>query len=201
MAKIVLSKGDTVIQEMVIRKERVTIGRSAQNDMIINDIAVSGQHAVIVTLNHDSFLEDMNSTNGTKVNGQPVKKHFLQHADSIRLAHYTITYLEETSEAANFDRVITVSGRTPVIKVLSGPRAGKEITLNDVLTTVGKPGESVMLISKCNDGHYLTSVEGGESLSVNGRQIAGEAMRLNNWDVIELSGVRLQFLLGDKIVP
>ena len=79
MAKLILSLDGSVIKEVPLDKERLTIGRRPHNDLQIDNLAVSGEHALIVTILNDSFLEDLGSTNGTLVNGVPIKKHILQH--------------------------------------------------------------------------------------------------------------------------
>lgn len=76
MAKLILSMDGLVLKEIPLNKERLSIGRKPHNDIQIDNLAISGEHAVVVNILNDSFLEDMNSTNGTLVNGQPVKKHF-----------------------------------------------------------------------------------------------------------------------------
>ena len=91
MPRLILSMDGLVLKEMVLEKERTTIGRKPHNDIQIDNLAISGDHAAIVTILNDAFLEDMNSTNGTYVNGQPVKKHVLQDNDVIELGKYKIT--------------------------------------------------------------------------------------------------------------
>src|ERR1035437_2209961 len=83
------------MREVPLAKERITIGRRPHNDIVIDDLAISAEHAVIVTVCNDSFLEDLNSTNGTQINGQPVKKHFLQDSDVIELAQYRLRYVAD----------------------------------------------------------------------------------------------------------
>src|SRR5438034_778525 len=85
MAKLILSMDGLVLKEIPLTKERTTIGRKPHNDIQIDNLAVSGEHAVIVTILNDSFLEDLGSTNGTVVNGNPIKKHFLQNNDVVEL--------------------------------------------------------------------------------------------------------------------
>ena len=85
MAKLIMSLDNAVIREMALEKERVTIGRKAHNDIQIDNLAVSGEHALIVTILNDSFLEDLGSTNGTLVNGNPIKKHILQNNDVVEI--------------------------------------------------------------------------------------------------------------------
>jgi pSer/pThr/pTyr-binding forkhead associated (FHA) protein len=82
-----------VLKEILLSKERTTIGRKPHNDIQIDNLAVSGEHAVIVTILADSFLEDLGSTNGTFVNGKTVKKHFLQNNDVIELGKYKLKYI------------------------------------------------------------------------------------------------------------
>jgi FHA domain len=98
-AKLILSMGGLVLKEVALIKERIGIGRKPDNDIHIDNLAVSGHHAVIVTILNDSFLEDMHSTNGTLVNGRPVDKHFLQDGDVIEVGKYKLKYVSEQASA------------------------------------------------------------------------------------------------------
>src|SRR5829696_2933877 len=100
MAKLILSMDGLVLKEIPLTKERTTIGRKPHNDIQIDNLAVSGEHAVIVTILNDSFLEDLGSTNGTVVNGNPVKKHFLQNNDVIELGKYKLKFIGEAARQA-----------------------------------------------------------------------------------------------------
>src|SRR5260221_10427717 len=100
MAKLILSMDGLVLKEIPLTKERTTIGRKPHNDIQIDNLAVSGEHAVIVTILNDSFLEDLGSTNGTVVNGNAVKKHFLQNNDVIELGKYKLKFVGEAAPAA-----------------------------------------------------------------------------------------------------
>ena len=100
MAKLILSMDGLVLKEIPLTKERTTIGRKPHNDIQIDNLAVSGEHAVIVTILNDSFLEDLGSTNGTVVNGNPIKKHYLQNNDVIELGKYKLKFLGEAGSGA-----------------------------------------------------------------------------------------------------
>src|SRR5688572_12904656 len=95
MAKLILSVDGQVLKEIPLSKERITIGRKPHNDVQIDNLAVSGEHAVIVSIMDDAFLEDLGSTNGTVVNGKAVKKHFLQDNDVVELGKYKLKYVVE----------------------------------------------------------------------------------------------------------
>ncbi len=103
MAKLILSMDNLVLKEIPLDKERITIGRKAQNDIQIDNLAISGVHAVVVTILNDSFLEDLDSTNGTCVNGQQIKKHFLQNNDVIELGKYRLKYVKELTHHVSQD--------------------------------------------------------------------------------------------------
>src|SRR2546429_2457923 len=116
MAKLILSMDGLVLKEIALTKERTTIGRKPHNDIQIDNLAVSGEHAVIVTILQDSFLEDLGSTNGTVVNGQPIKKHFLQNNDIIELGKYKLRYVNEAvageAKAADFEKTMGLRPRS-----------------------------------------------------------------------------------------
>jgi len=266
MAKLILSMDGLVLKEINLTKERTTIGRKPHNDIQIDNLAVSGEHAVIVTILQDSFLEDLGSTNGTVVNGQPIKKHFLQSNDVIELGKYKLKYVSEIqpgqAKAADFEKTMVLrpgtakavaSGyappsptvtapqapvaaapapavpaptapasaktfgdtaanpsasmappaappkpaaatqRTGALQLLSGPNAGKELELTKPLTTLGKPGVQVAVITRRPQGFFITHVEGASFPVVNGKPLDAQAHALNDHDVIELAGVKMEF--------
>jgi pSer/pThr/pTyr-binding forkhead associated (FHA) protein len=114
MAKLILSLDGQLIKEYTLSKERTTIGRKPHNDIQIDNLAVSGEHAIIMTILNDSFLEDLGSTNGTLVNAQPAKKHFLQSNDTIEIGKYKLKYVNEVPASmsqAEFEKTMVL--RTP----------------------------------------------------------------------------------------
>jgi hypothetical protein len=99
----------TMLKEIPLTKERTTIGRKPHNDIQIDNLAISGEHAVVITILNDSFLEDLGSTNGTFVNGQSVKKHFLVNGDTIELGKYRLKFVSEVPQqtaAADFEKTM-----------------------------------------------------------------------------------------------
>src|SRR5882672_1938038 len=276
MAKLILSMDGLVLKEIPLTKERTTIGRKPHNDIQIDNLAVSGEHAVIVTILNDSFLEDLGSTNGTVVNGNPIKKHFLQNNDVIELGKYKLKFVGEAApaasgEKADFEKTMVLrpsamkaaaaagaagggaqaavaqrqaavqaaaasaaatgiadkdagpkpaaapapaaaavpaaapaaapapkpAGGQPLgaIQLLSGGNAGKELELTKPLTTLGKPGVQVAVLTRRPQGYFITHVEGVKRPSVNGQEIGAAPHSLRDHDVIELAGIKMEFFL------
>ena len=259
MAKLILSMDGLVLKEIPLSKERTSIGRKPHNDIQIDNLAVSGEHAVIVTILNDSFLEDLGSTNGTVVNGNPIKKHFLQNNDVIELGKYKLKFVAEAGPAAgveksDFEKTMVLrpaAARQPddaprstpganraaavqqaataaamagfadakdatrtvppapqpasaprpagqplgAIQLLSGANAGKELALTKPLTTLGKPGVQVAVLTRRPQGYFITHVEGAARPNVNGQQIGPAPHALKDHDVIELAGVKMEFFV------
>ncbi len=212
MAKIVLTVDGTVLKELPLDKNRVGIGRRATNELVINHVAVSGLHAAIVIQQGKFFVEDLNSTNGTQLNGQLVGRHLLQDQDVIEISPYQIKFHAENDKAASTDHLETVkmavdeiaaeadaldSGTVlqefALLRVLDGPSAGQEYSLSKPVTTFGQPGVQVAVLTQRKQAYYITHVEGAESPRVNGVPIRQDSRKLKYDDVIELSGTKIAF--------
>ena len=103
MARLILSLDNQVLAEYNMSKERYTIGRLPDNDVRIDNPAVSGHHSLIINILNDSFLEDLNSTNGTYVNGKLIKKHALQNGDVITIGHHQLRFSDQQVNDAEQD--------------------------------------------------------------------------------------------------
>ena len=148
MAKLILSLDGQVIKEFALTKERSTIGRKPHNDIQIDNLAVSGEHAIIMTILNDSFLEDLGSTNGTLVNGQPVKKHFLQGNDVVEIGKYKLKYVNEAPASmsqAEFEKTMVL--RAPV----SGNRAETTAEIKADTRTLTDTQDNVPQSAKLSD--------------------------------------------------
>ncbi len=218
MGKLFITESSGATRELVLDKERISIGRHADNDICLNDKAVSGHHAVIITILSDSFLEDLDSTNGTLVNGKQIAKHPLSADDTISIGRNSLRYQAEATSSEDFDKTMMlrpaqlpagVSGASaPVVndkpqlgrlRVESGSNAGRELELTKALTTIGKPGVQVAAITKRSDGSYIVHVggsTGGKRPLVNGAEIDQQARKLHAGDIIELAGTKMCFLVS-----
>jgi pSer/pThr/pTyr-binding forkhead associated (FHA) protein len=113
MARLVLNLDGQVLAEYNMSKERYTVGRLPDNDIRIDNAAVSGHHALVINILNDSFLEDLNSTNGTYVNGKIIKKHALQDDDVITVGHHTLRFVDSEGDANadEFEKTMVISPR------------------------------------------------------------------------------------------
>jgi pSer/pThr/pTyr-binding forkhead associated (FHA) protein len=189
MARLILSLDGHVLAEYNMNKERYTIGRLPDNDIRIDNPAVSGHHSLIINILNDSFLEDLNSTNGTYVNGKLIKKHALQHGDVITAGHHQLRFVEDDdAHQDEFEKTMviqpsarpveklravqdaegsgarrSITGGTPLkkakLQVLSGAFAGRELELTKALTTLGRPGVQVAAITRRSGGYYIVHVD------------------------------------------
>ena len=214
MGKLVVSLDNVVIKEFQITNERTTLGRRPYNDIVIDNLAVSGEHAVLTAAQSDVFIEDLNSTNGTYINGKAVKKQLLSNNDVVEVGKYRIKFLAEDAEDYEKTMILRPGafGRTPgtigavpaaagpaaagpaSIKVLNGGAAGREVLLTKVVTTVGKPGVQVASVTKRPGGYVLSHVEGSRRPSVNGQPVGEDSISLKHGDIIDLAGTQMQFV-------
>ena len=204
MPKMIVSIDGVVIKEVQLTKERTTLGRRPYNDIVIDNLAVSGEHAALQMTGNEVELEDLNSTNGTYVNGRAVKKHLLKDGDALEVGKYQIKFVGGATgpvvarPAAGGDSPLPVTGASDkpgaAIRVLSGAAAGRELPLLKVVTTVGKPGVAVAAITRRQTGFVVHHVEGAGSPTLNGEPIGADPLTLKNGDLIELAGTQMQFV-------
>jgi len=209
-----ISIDGVVIREVTLAKDRTTLGRRAYNDIVVDNLAVSGEHAVLTLRGGDVQIEDLNSTNGTYVNAVAVQKRTLKDNDVIEVGGCRIHYRarsvapapgvpvqvivgnEQPSTPIPLSAAPTESGAlvelgVPVLRVLAGENAGHDLPLQKVVTTVGKPGVAVAVITRRRQGYVAASVMG--AVLLNGQPLGVEAVALHERDLLELGTLRLQF--------
>lgn len=200
MLKIILSIDGVVNREIQLTKDRTTVGRRPYNDIVIDNLAVSGEHAVLQIDAGDVYLEDLNSTNGTFVNGRAVKKQMLQDGDVLEIGRNQLKFVKtDTMESSTMPAGLARDATKPtsfaaVIKVLSGALTGRELPLTKEVTTIGKPGVAIAAISRHMYGFEVQHVEGTAKPELNGTPIGVGPVMLKNGDLIELAGTRMQFV-------
>jgi len=139
MARLVLSLDGAVMAEYNMNKERYTIGRLPDNDIRIDNAAVSGHHSLIINILNDSFLEDLNSTNGTYVNGKLIKKHALQHGDVITVGHHQLRFVEDDEQQDEFEKTMVIQpSARPVEKMRAATAAADAAGAGPSISATGR---------------------------------------------------------------
>lgn len=214
MPRMVVSIDGVVIKEVTFTKERTTVGRRPYNDVVIDNLAVSGEHAVFLMNGDDVEVEDLGSTNGTYVNGKAIKRQPLRNGDTVELGKYKIRFLHEEPGHDYEKTMVFKPGMLPplrpassapmpaptilnaAVRVVTGPAAGREVALTKVVTTIGKPGVAVASITKRHSGFVLAHVEGGDFPFLNGTPIGVDPITLKNGDRIALASTEMEFVQG-----
>ena len=204
MTKLILSMDGLVLKEIALNKERMTIGRRTSNDIQIDNLAISGEHAAIVTILNDSFLEDLNSTNGTLVNGQPIKKHFLKNGDVVELGKYKLKYITEqapSNEAADFEKTMVL--RPSALAAAAGAPVSTAQPPAAVPPVAGAPVSvpqaAVQVLNGGNAGRELELTKTLTTLGRPGVQVAVIARRPHGYFITHVEGAQYPVINGRAI--
>jgi pSer/pThr/pTyr-binding forkhead associated (FHA) protein len=191
MSKLILTDTSGKTSEFALTKERVTIGRHADNDIALPDKAVSGHHAVVITILQDSFLEDLDSTNGTQVNGKPVAKHPLSHGDVISIGHNTLRYEGEGGAEDDFEKTMILKpGQfgaafdAQVSQAAIAPRAATPPPAAAAKPALGK----LRVATGPNTGKELELSKALTTIGKPGVQVAAITRRADGYYIVHVGG-------------
>ncbi len=205
MPRLIITLDGSTLRDVPITQDRMTIGRRPHNDIVIDNLAVSGEHAAVERRAEGLFIEDLGSTNGTFLNGRAVRRTALKHQDTIGIGKYQLHYLDDNGALASFERTLIVrpSGAAAAqpqpagparVRVLSGQGLGQELPLLKVVTTLGRPGLAVASITRRGASYTLAHVDGSPPTRLNGAPLAQVPVTLRSGDRLELAGVEMEFL-------
>jgi pSer/pThr/pTyr-binding forkhead associated (FHA) protein len=214
----------TMLKEIPLTKERTTIGRKPHNDIQIDNLAISGEHAVVITILNDSFLEDLGSTNGTFVNGQSVKKHFLQNGDTIELGKYRLKYVSELPQqtaAADFEKTMILrpgaaqkpvspppppsapaapaSVAPPAAHTSTSPGMAPQPAAAPAATAPALPLGAIQLLSGGNAGKEMELTKTLTTLGKPGVQVAVIARRPHGYFITHVEGASFPLVNGKSL--
>lgn len=224
MAKLILSQDMRIVSEFPLENECITIGRKSGNDIQIEDPSISGHHCQIITILNDSFLEDLESTNGTFVNSRRIAKYALKNGDVINLGTHQLEYINEfadmDSEASSFEKTIflnkaesetvpqassaksaiedeqPISNKYAWLEILNGSNKSKHFEIKRTMTTLGRPGGQVAVITYRAHHHVIIGIEAdssGKYPCLNGTPLTGRSIRLTDLDLIEVGDIQMSF--------
>lgn len=220
MAKLVIKFNNDVVDHIELNQGDMKIGRKPECNILIDNLAVSGEHANIFTVGDDSFIQDLGSTNGTFVNNKKITKHHLRDGDVVMIGKHSLVYLTggTTEETQDFAKTVIISPgvrestippraletmemsvksagaeKHGAVYIQGGPNSGRRIELTKAVTNLGKTGRRAGAITRTEDGYILAVGEDGEKPKLNGRVVPDSGAKLKNGDIIEVAGTRLQF--------
>ncbi len=206
MPQLIATVEGVEIKHVYLTKDRTTLGRNADNDIVFDNMVVSGHHCVFELKGlADVYIEDLHSTNGTYINGTMVRRQRLHDGELVAIGNFRIEYREATERPSGFGETTAMKidpagmqrALHAVFQVLDGSSAGLEMPVVKAVTTFGKPGIAVVSVSHRRDGFYVAHLDGAHQTRLNGDPVGADPLLLSSHDVLELAGTRMLFLLKE----
>jgi pSer/pThr/pTyr-binding forkhead associated (FHA) protein len=205
MAKLVLSMNGVIQGEYELNQERLTIGRKPDNDIPIDNLAVSGKHALIITILDDSFLEDLGSTNGSYVNGKLVKKHALKDGDVVAIGKHELKYINEhaTADDDDFEKTMIIKPGSASAAVAAAQAAEKAVQSAAPTTPAptggGMPLGRLTVLNGPIAGKELELTKALITLGKPGTQVAVISRRPQGYFLTHIEGSSFPVVNGEQI--
>ncbi len=203
MPQLIATVKGVEVKHVYLHKDRTTLGRKPENDIVLDTMVVSGDHCVFDLVGvADVFLEDLGSTNGTCVNDRMVKERTrLADGDVIAIGPYRLKYLQASEEPSTFGGTqASALDALPLhasFTLESGSSSGLEVPVVKAVTTFGKPGVSVVSVAHRRGGFYVTHLGGHAAPTLNGTPLGAEPVMLADRDLLDLAGTRMRFQLSE----
>jgi pSer/pThr/pTyr-binding forkhead associated (FHA) protein len=205
MPKMIVSIDGVVIKEVQLTKDRTTLGRRPYNDIVIDNLAVSGEHAVLQMSGNEVYLEDLNSTNGTYINGKAVKKQLLQNSDTIEIGKYKIKYINEVA-GPTFEKTMILKPGTvmPPVQAPAAAAAGSAAQPAASAATaqaadLGQMNASIKVLSGAAAGRQVPLVKVVTTIGKPGVAVAAITKRPHGFVVAHVEGSNKPTLNGAAI--
>lgn len=219
-SKLILALDGQILREYEINRDFMSIGRKHENDIQLNDLTVSGRHALISRVGEHVYVEDLNSTNGTLVNGNYISKHSLQHGNVVQIGHHLFTFFNDDKEAyeptmfikAELDetqmvlpewdmneKAVNLRGQPlGALRKIDDPEATSGIEMRKPFSTVGFEGKKLALINRGAKGYSIvgiktTSPNESDRPLLNGKALGPTSVPLNERDIISIAGIDMEF--------
>ena len=212
MSTLTLSFKGKVLKVFPSLDGSMTLGSDPGCEIHIDSLALSPQHTQIDTHNNQSSIRDLNSEQGTFVGNTKVEgTQILKDGDVIRVGKHTLkyTFAEETSVNKN-NLAKNLSEDSPIqmqaqgeeqektqgwLQIMNGANLGKTMSLNKSMTNLGKPGISTAVITKRQQGYFISQLEGNHPLLIKDQELGEKSLQLVDGDTIQIGNIKMQFYL------
>lgn len=224
MSKLTLSFKSKILRVFPLQQGMMEVGSDPGCVIHIDSLAVQAKHARIETHGNDSILFDLKTEDGTFVNQQRITEHKLADGDFIRIGKHSLSYkyaeissLESNESSTSIDITPIISAEedsqqtleipdVPVavnnvdpkqgwLQILNGQNLGKTMSLNRSMTNLGKPGVATAVITRRNDGYFISHLEGKRPPTVGTTEVGDSGIKLEDSDTITIGNIRMQFYL------
>ena len=212
MSKLTLSFKGKVLKIFPVLKGSMTLGSDPSCAIFIDSLAIQAQHAQIDTVGNESAIRDLGTEDGTFIGTSKLESmHPLKDGDVIRLGKHTLAYsyseniTHEEDTAAVEDSIAEVE-EEPIqmhaqektqgwLQIMNGSNLGKTMSLNKSMTNLGKPGISTAVITKRQDGYFISQLEGKHPLLIKNKELGEKSLQLIDGDTIQIGNIKMQFYL------
>ena len=209
MSKLTLSFKGKVLKVFPVLKGSMVLGSDSSCTICVDSLALQPQHAQIDTVDNDSVIRDLNTEDGTFIGTTKIEgMHPLKDGDVIRVGKHTLAYsfsediTHETDAIAEKiiaeDEPVQMEGKEKTqgwLQIMNGSNLGKTMSLNKSMTNLGKPGISTAVITKRNDGYFISQLEGNHPLLIRNKELGDKSHQLNDGDTIQIGNIKMQFYL------
>lgn len=197
MEKLVILLNKEIVNELILDKAEFVLGRDSNNDFQLTDSSVSRRHVKLTRIMNDYLAEDLGSTNGTTLNGNPVQKQMLKSGDILKVGKFRLRYvsgeeaMEENPDAGEAEQASIPAkqklvSRKAILHFVAGPEEGRLEELRKGLFTIGTPGDGVGTVAARSQGFFLLYLGGDEHPKVNGREVERGGAPLEDGDLLEV---------------
>lgn len=209
MSKLTLSFKGKVLKVFPVLKGSMVLGSDSSCTICVDSLALQPQHAQIDTVDNDSVIRDLNTEDGTFIGTTKIEgMHPLKDGDVIRVGKHTLAYSfsEDITHETEAIAEKIIAEDEPVqmeskeknqgwLQIMNGSNLGKTMSLNKSMTNLGKPGISTAVITKRNDGYFISQLEGNHPLLIRNKELGDKSHQLNDGDTIQIGNIKMQFYL------
>ena len=211
MSKLTLSFKGKVLKIFPVLKGTMTLGSDPRCAIFVDSLAIQSEHAEIDTVDNNTVIRDLGTEEGTFIGTTKIEGlHTLKDGEVIRVGKHTLTYIysEDINNTGEIDAIVEsiIEKAPPVetktaektqgwLQIMTGTNLGKTMSLSKAMTNLGKPGISTAVITKRQDGYFISQLEGKHPLLISNKELGDKIHQLTDGETIQMGNIKMQFYL------